>query len=38
MFKSMIIELRALESTADARDLVREQIAIYVRRAGRREL
>jgi hypothetical protein len=33
-----MIEIRAVEMTADARELVREQLGIYTRRAERREL
>lgn len=36
--KSIIIEVRAAEGGADARDLVLEQFRIYVRLCGRRGL
>jgi hypothetical protein len=33
-----MIEIRAALTTADARELVREQLGIYTRRGERREL
>jgi hypothetical protein len=34
----IIVEIRAAEGGADARDLVTEQLGIYARRAARRRL
>jgi protein subunit release factor A len=38
MRDSVIIEIRAAEGGADAKDLVIEQTKIYIRLAGRRSL
>lgn len=35
---SLIMEIRAAEGGADAKDLVREQLRVYLRVAARREL
>ena len=38
MKESVIVEVRAAEGGADARDLVLEQLAVYVQLGGRRGL
>jgi len=36
--ETIVVEIRAAEGGADAKELVREQLGIYVRRAARRRL